>query len=182
MGLVSVVCTLSTLLFGETGGCTAGLTRQGGEDKERERHVQDFLQIHAHLHAAWSRWSWWDHLVNSLTLSSFTSKTGRRPVPISLRGCELSSERFALRARLASVRGRDHSSSSGREIHSSDPNRAGGRRHGPLEGELGHVNTARGGGHICVSVIRVTVWDMCVCQCHLCDCGRHTCVSPVSSV
>ena len=105
LGLVSVVCTLSTLLFGETGGGTAGLTRQGGEDKERERHVQDFLQIHAHLHAAWSRWSWWDRLVNSLTLSSFTSKTGRRPVPISLRGCELSSERFALRARLAQCKG-----------------------------------------------------------------------------
>ena len=49
MGLVSVVWTLSTLLFSETGGGTAGLTRQGGEDEEHETHVQDFLQIHAHL-------------------------------------------------------------------------------------------------------------------------------------
>lgn len=37
-----------TLLLGQTGS-TASLTGQGGEDKEYERHIQDFLQTHAHL-------------------------------------------------------------------------------------------------------------------------------------
>ena len=130
--------------------------------------------------AAWKRWCWWGCLVNSLNLSSFTRKTGRRPVPTSLRGCELSSERFAPRARLAQCKGSGLQFLFRERNPQLRPQQGRWREAWPSGGSTGACEHRPWGTHVCQC--HPCDGGTHVCQCHPCDCGGHTGQSSVIQV